>query len=131
MAVDVLIVHSIPRGSFVAIPGVPEAERNALRADLEAAAGHKEFAVVWLADGAAVGVLDPGEVSDAIKASMGDEVRDELINETRIVAREEAKDAIDHGRVPPVVETGEGPKAVGGGPTKASGATKRPGGSTR
>jgi hypothetical protein len=73
----------IPFGSIVVISGVDKVDRAVADqwvAEMQVAAEHSKFAVVLLPKGGGAQVLQGGEVMDALRATMADEVDAEVVD---------------------------------------------------
>lgn len=85
MPVDVVIIQSIPRGSILVLSGVADGDQEALTADIRRAAGHDEVAVVYTGASAKkpAQLFTTDELGAVLQASMGDEVRKDLLAAAR------------------------------------------------
>ena len=89
-------IETIGYNQVMIVTGVPVEEQAAWRAEVEKAARHDQFAVLF-ADTATV--LGAETVTAALQATMGDQVRADVIaeaqNAARIEAYNTARDAVD------------------------------------
>lgn len=100
--VDVLVIHTIPQGTLLVFPDIPAQDREALRAEIANATGHDKFAIVWTESGKAVGISSAKELADALQATMGGDVKRDLIAEAIEIARQEARSILTAGgEIPP------------------------------
>lgn len=77
---DAEILGPIPYGGVIVFRGVPDAEHDKLRADIQAAAEHSKFVIVFIDSGGAVTLDGDANMHKAMVATLTDEMHQELLD---------------------------------------------------